>query len=33
MSRIDIDAVDTGNFIGRVGLEIKGIEESTLVEV
>jgi hypothetical protein len=33
MSRIDIDAVDAGNFVGRVILEVKGTKESTLVEV
>ena len=33
MSRVDIDAVDASNFVGRVVLEVKGVEESTLVEV
>jgi len=33
MSRIDIDAVDASDFVGRVVLEVKGIEEPTLVEV
>ena len=33
MGRVDINAVDAGNFVGRIILKIKGIEESTLVEV
>ena len=33
MSRVDIDAVDTGDFVGRVGLEVEGTEKSALVEV
>jgi hypothetical protein len=33
MSRVDVDTVDAGNFVGRVVLEVKGTEESTLVEV
>jgi len=33
MSRIDINTVDAGNFVGRIVLEVKGIEESTLVEI
>jgi len=33
MSRVDIDAVDAGNFVGRIILEVKRTEESTLVEV
>jgi len=33
VSRVDIDAVDASNFVGRVVLEVKGVEESTLVEV
>lgn len=33
MSRVDIDAVDAGNIVGRIVLEVKGIEESTLVKV
>ena len=33
MSRVDIDAVDTSNFVGRVVLKVKGAEEPTLVEI
>lgn len=33
MSGVDIDAVDARNFVGRINLEVKRIEESTLVEV
>ena len=33
MSRVDIDAVDASNFVGRVVLEVKGVKKSTLVEV
>ena len=33
MSRVDVDAVDTSNFVGGVGLEVEGTEESTLVEI
>ena len=33
MSRVDINAVDSSNFIGRAILEVKRVEESTLVEI
>jgi len=33
MSRVDINTVDAGNFVGRIILEVKRTEESTLVEV
>ena len=33
MSRVDIDAVDTGDFVGRVVLEVKWVKKSALVEV
>jgi len=33
VGRVDIDAVDAGNFVGRVVLEVEGIEETTLVEI
>ena len=33
MGRVDIDAVHASNFVWRVMLEVKGIEEATLVEV
>jgi len=33
MSRVDIDTVDAGNFVGRIILEVKRTEEPTLVEV
>ena len=33
MSRVDIDAVDAGDLVGRVILEVKRTEEPTLVEV
>lgn len=33
MSRVDINAVDTGDFVGRIILEVKGIKETTLIEV
>lgn len=33
MSRVDINAVDASNFVGRVILKVKGVEELTLVEV
>jgi len=33
MSGVDIDAVNTGNFVRRVVLEVKGVEETALIEV
>ena len=33
MYRVYIKAVDASNLVGRVVLEVEGIEESTLVEV
>ena len=33
MSRVDINAIDAGNIVGRVILEVKRIKESTLAEV
>jgi len=33
MGGVDIDTVDASDFVGRVVLEVKGIKESTLVEV
>jgi hypothetical protein len=33
MSGVYVNAVDTGNFVGGVVLEVKGIEKSALVEV
>jgi len=33
VSGVDINAIYPGNFIRRIFLEVKGIEESALVEV
>ena len=33
MRRVDINAVNSGNFVGRIILEVEGIEKSTLVKV
>jgi hypothetical protein len=33
MSRVNINAVDASDFVGRVILKVEGIEKLTLVEV